>query len=107
MLAGRVLCALSAVLDAAQNHWRIIAISSDIFESFLRLKSLVSSDRLYTDSKPSSSDSLSQTQCQFKIGLASCLAKISRHLSSTQKDEAMAWLGDQVEMYGGDETFQS
>jgi len=43
LLAGRVLCALSVVLDAAQNHWRILAIIQDIFEMFLRLKDLVNS----------------------------------------------------------------
>jgi len=67
LLAGRVLCALSVVLDAAQNHWRILAIIQDIFEMFLRLKDLVNSQYLYKKALGSEQDALSQTQSQFKM----------------------------------------
>ena len=88
LLAGRVLCALSVVLDAAQNHWRILAIIHDIFELFLRLKDLVNSQYLYRKPLGGEQDALSQTQSQFKIGLATCLSKTCQHLTSTQKQVA-------------------
>ena len=43
-------------------------------------------------------------QSQFKIGLALCISKNSKWLSSDQKLDVTEWLNEQIELYGGDET---
>ena len=75
-----------------------------MYQTFLNLKELVATDKMWAEQDKVHQDSIQQTQCQFKIGLATCMSKNAKHLKPGQKSVIMDWLKDQVELYGGDET---
>lgn len=99
-LAGRILMALSTLLGLSTNHWNIKSITQDAFKIFIRLKDLVESYKMWQIASSYKSETLSQVQTQFKIGLALCIGKNTKWLNETQIQVINDWLGDQIELYG-------
>ena len=70
---------------------------------FEKMKDLVDAYKLFEMKENHEKESLSTIQCQFKIGLALCVSKNSKWLTSDQKLKITDWLNEQIEMYGGEE----
>ena len=73
------------ILDISQNHWLIQKLTQEIFLMFDKMKHLVDSYKLFEKKENHEKESLSTIQCQFKIGLALCVSKNAKWLTSDQK----------------------